>query len=178
MIQKPPEPPSPNGESTRDGRGRFAKGNPGGPGNPLAQHASNMRRAAMDAIGPEHVTAILRKVAKRALEGDLKAARIVLDRVLGRPREEPEEGSPIDMQLPRLGTAMECTEAASTVVSALCRGQMNQGVARVMLEAIQVRARTLETSEFEQRLEQLEQAAQQAEARAENGRNQPDPRFQ
>ena len=105
MTKKPGDSPLPNGETGRDERGRFAKGNPGGPGNPLAQKATEMRQAAMDAIGPEHVGAILRKVARKALEGDLRAARIVLDRVLGRPREEADIAAPIDIKLPDLRTA-------------------------------------------------------------------------
>ena len=144
--------------SGRDPRGRFGPGNPGGPGNPLAQQAANMRQAAMDAIRPEHVAAIMRKVAKKALEGDLKAARIIFDRVLGRPKEEAEDATAIEIEMPELGNAQQCAEAASKVLAALCAGQMRQGVARVLLEAIEARARTLELVELSERVLRIEQA--------------------
>ena len=45
----------------RDVRGRFAQGNRGGPGGPR-RRASELRRAAEDAISPEHIQAMIRKL--------------------------------------------------------------------------------------------------------------------
>lgn len=76
--------PSPNG---RDGLGRFATGNPGGPGNPHAKRVGELRSALMAAVRPGDVTAIVGKLVELAKAGDVRAIREVLDRTLGRPVE-------------------------------------------------------------------------------------------
>ena len=150
-------PPSPNGGSERDDRGRFAKGNPGGPGNPLARQATKFRAAAMGAINPEHVAAIVRKVTKKALEGDLKAARLVLDRVLGRPTEEVEEIGALAVELPGLDTADDCLKGTKAVIDAIVDGRITRDIARLLIDAIDVRTRAIETTELDQRLREIEQ---------------------
>lgn len=80
MIQSP----SPNG---RNGDGRFAKGNPGGPGNPQAKAVARLRSAMLEAIGPEDIAAVARQLVALAKSGNVQAAREVLDRCLGRPLE-------------------------------------------------------------------------------------------
>jgi hypothetical protein len=76
--------PSPNG---RDGRGRFAKGNKGGPGNPYAGRVAELRAALFEAVTPEDIRAIIAVLVTQAKSGDLHAAREVLDRCLGRPAD-------------------------------------------------------------------------------------------
>jgi hypothetical protein len=44
--------PSANGGNGRDANGRWAKGNPGGPGNPLVQQVQRIRSALINAITP------------------------------------------------------------------------------------------------------------------------------
>jgi hypothetical protein len=65
--------------------GRFAKGNPGGPGNPFARQVAALREAALAAITPEDVHAILAKMAELALAGDVQAAKLVLAYAVGKP---------------------------------------------------------------------------------------------
>jgi hypothetical protein len=71
--------------AARDPDGRFAKGNPGGPGNPFARQVAELRQAALAAVTPETVHAILAKMAERALAGDVQAAKLVLAYAVGRP---------------------------------------------------------------------------------------------
>ena len=42
--------PSPNGSNRRDSRGRFTRGNPGGPGNPFSRQLTAFRRAVCAAV--------------------------------------------------------------------------------------------------------------------------------
>lgn len=72
------------GKTGRDSKGRFIKGNPGGPGRPPAASAHEHRRAMLAAVGPDVVARVMRKLAAQALEGDVAAARLLPDRVLGR----------------------------------------------------------------------------------------------
>jgi len=77
--------PSPNGSNGRDGRGRFAPGNAGGPGNPFAGRVARLRSLLLDAISEDELRAIVEAVAKKAKGGDLTAAKMVLDYCVGKP---------------------------------------------------------------------------------------------
>src|SRR4029453_10244993 len=77
--------PSANGENGRDEQGRFVRGNRGGPGNPMAARIFSFRQACMDAISPAELQRVLRKLLAMARRGDVSAARVLLERVLGRP---------------------------------------------------------------------------------------------
>ncbi len=77
-------PPSANGTKRGRGRdGRFVQGNPGGPGNPFAGKVARLREAGWKAIKPAEIKAVYRKLLEMALAGDVPAARLLLDRLLG-----------------------------------------------------------------------------------------------
>ena len=76
--------PSPNG---RDGRGRFAPGWRGGPGNPHAKRVGELRSALLAAVTPEDMATIVGKLVELAKAGDVRAIREVMDRTLGKPIE-------------------------------------------------------------------------------------------
>ena len=82
--------PSPNGDNGRDGHGRFAKGNPGGPGNPFARRTAALRSVMLDTVGEDDLKAIVAKLVEQAKGGDVVAAREVLTRIIGRPTESPD----------------------------------------------------------------------------------------
>lgn len=75
--------PSPNGGNGRGAGGRFAKGNPGGPGNPHARKVAQLRSALLRAVSPDDVQAVARKLVEQAKSGDVQAARVLLDRLFG-----------------------------------------------------------------------------------------------
>jgi hypothetical protein len=70
---------------TRAAGGRFAKGNRGGPGNPFARQTARLRQAALDATSPEDIRDIFDALKKKALEGDVPAAKLVLSYTVGKP---------------------------------------------------------------------------------------------
>jgi hypothetical protein len=77
-------PPSTNGTKRGRGRdGRFVRGNPGGPGNPFAGKVAKLREAGWKAIKPAEIKAVYRKLLEMAMAGDVPAARLLLDRLLG-----------------------------------------------------------------------------------------------
>ncbi len=81
-------PPSPNGANgDRDERGRFAKGNPGGKGNPHARAVGKLRTALLEAVSEEELKTIVKKLVELARQGNVQAAKEVLDRCLGKPVE-------------------------------------------------------------------------------------------
>src|SRR5687768_14507095 len=68
-----------------DARGRFKKGNPGGPGNPYARETALIRQMVHEEADVECLRVILRAIIARAKEGDLAAARFVYTYAYGKP---------------------------------------------------------------------------------------------
>ena len=149
-----------NKHKDRDDRGRFAPGNAGGPGNPSARHATKLRLAAQAAVSPDHMGALMRKVLRMALEGDLQAMRIVFERTLGRPGDSPTAAEPIDIETPRLQTAADCSATVEHIINGVVKGTIDRESAKLMLAAIQTRVKTIEVNELEERLTEMEQALQ------------------
>ena len=143
----------------RDERGRFAVGNPGGPGGPR-RRASELRRAAEDAITPEHVAAMVRKATRMGLEGDLAAMRLVLDRTCGRAADAPVDAEPLGVALPLLRTAEDCDTAIQLLIDGICKGTVDRDMAKLRIDAIQARVKAIELNDLEERLAQLEQTAE------------------
>ena len=77
---------------TREANGRFARGNPGGPGrprNPLSAVAGDL-----DRLGVEVAHELMRNTIERARKGNLKATEMVLQRVWPARRHRPIELDP------------------------------------------------------------------------------------
>jgi hypothetical protein len=82
------ESPSTNGANGgRQDGGRFAKGNPGGPGNPHARRVARLRSALLKAVTPADMKAIVARLVQDARAGNVQAAREVIERSLGKPVE-------------------------------------------------------------------------------------------
>jgi len=78
--------PLPNGSNGgRDRRGRFAKGNSGGPGNPMAAKVGQLRASLLRAVSVADLRAVVKSLVMAAKEGDVHAAKVLLDRLLGPP---------------------------------------------------------------------------------------------
>ena len=74
----------------RDSGGRFAAGNRGGPGNPFARQTAAARKAIADAVTAEQLAAIAAVMVKKALEGDVAAAKLVFAYAAGKPAPAPD----------------------------------------------------------------------------------------
>jgi hypothetical protein len=74
-----------NAQAGRDAKGRFAKGNLGGPGNPHARRVAQYRRAVWHAVTDEDIEAIVRRQVEKAKEGDTAAAKLLLTYTAGKP---------------------------------------------------------------------------------------------
>lgn len=77
--------PSPNGSNGRLANGRFARGNPGGPGNPDMKRAGEIRGMIRGFVTERDLQDIVRALVKQAKTGDLAAIRELLDRIAGKP---------------------------------------------------------------------------------------------
>ena len=118
-----------------------------------------LQRAAEDAVSPDLVNAIVRRAARSALEGNLAATKVVLDRVCGRPTEAQADIASPDIALPRLTTAAACPAAIDVLIAAMTAGTVDLPTAKFLLDAVEQRRKAIETLEHEQRLTELEKAA-------------------
>jgi hypothetical protein len=80
-----PQPEFPATPSGRDGKGRFARGNKYGPGNPFARQTAALRSALLRKLTEEQIEQVADKLIAQALEGDLAAIRLVLLYAIGKP---------------------------------------------------------------------------------------------
>ncbi len=89
MSTLPPTNPAaePSPSSGRGPGGRFAKGNPGGPGNPFARRVAALRSALIQSVQAEDLIAIAKTLIEKARQGDTAAAKLVYQYVLGKPAE-------------------------------------------------------------------------------------------
>src|SRR5262245_48902085 len=71
----------------RDAQGRFTNGNAGGPGNPHARQVAALRQRLLAKVTAEEMDAILDALLQRAREGNVAAAKLILQYTLGRPLE-------------------------------------------------------------------------------------------
>ncbi len=69
----------------RDDRGRFRKGNAGGPGNPNVTRLAQWRGALEAVMTPERLRAVFTRLLDAAEAGEPWAVKETLDRTIGRP---------------------------------------------------------------------------------------------
>ncbi len=89
-CNSPNRPPADRGD--RDSRGRFVRGNRGGPGNPHARRSAALRQAMLEVVTGDDLKAIMRELIERARLGDVAAARLVLAYAVGKPDRAVDPG--------------------------------------------------------------------------------------
>src|SRR5688572_24458942 len=96
-------------------RGRpFPPGNPGRP-----KGTRNRATIAAEALLDGEAEALTRRAIDLALEGDVMALRLCLERIL-----PPRKQRPVTVSLPALYTAADVTRAMATLVSAVAHGAL------------------------------------------------------
>lgn len=74
-------------------RGRFKKGNPGGPGRGKGKRDNSIENALniiREAITEEDLTAVIQRMVKAAKAGNVRAAQLLLAYKAGKPKETVE----------------------------------------------------------------------------------------
>ena len=100
--------------SLHDASGRFAPGNPGGPGNPYAKRVAEIRAALMEAVSDDDLRKIVKALVQKGKSGDVMAAREVLDRLVGRPQTPVELSGDLDQRLHLVATTTDLIEQANS----------------------------------------------------------------
>ena len=110
---------STNGTSGRNSNGQFAKGNPGGPGNPYARRVARLRATLLDAVGENGLADIVQGMITAAKGGDVAAAKLLLSYLLGKPVEsvEPDYVEIHERQLQSKDRALDSDEEIAAMFS-------------------------------------------------------------
>src|SRR5436305_2545478 len=108
-------------ETGRDSKGRFCKGNPGGPGNPFARQVAQLRQVFVDRVDEDKLEALVDMLLEKALAGDVAATKLVLAYPLGRPAPvvEPDELDAQEIELFRREQVSDYPEHLQTLPAAL-----------------------------------------------------------
>ena len=131
----------------RNPDGTFAPGTPGKP-----KGSRHRATQAVQALLDGEAQAITLKAVQMALEGDGAALRLCLERIV-----PPRRDAPISFSLPPMATASDAATAAASVLAAVADGEMTPTEGAHVMALIETYRRTLETTEIEKRLKDLEE---------------------
>jgi hypothetical protein len=75
---------TPPADTGRDANGRFAKGNPGGPGNPYYRRQAHFKRVLLEAITEDDVRSVVQVLLGLARGGNLAAIKLYFEYAAGK----------------------------------------------------------------------------------------------
>ena len=132
-----------NGRNTA---GQFATGNAGRP-----KGSRSKVTLAIESLLQGQAEALTQTAVTKALDGDIVALRLCLERIAPAPKDQP-----VSFSLPKMHNAMDASEAAGSVLTAVGEGELTPIEATRVMGLIDSYRRTLELTEIEQRLQALE----------------------
>lgn len=137
-----------NGETTdaRNANGTFAAGNRGKP-----KGSRHKATQAIEAMLEGQQEALTQTAISKALEGDVTALRLCLDRIAPARKD-----APISFDLPSIETADDAANAARAILRAVSEGDVTPMEAATVMAVVEQFRRTLETTEMEARIAALE----------------------
>ena len=134
--------------------GRFAPGVSGNPAGKPAGARHKVTRAIEALLDGEH-EALTRKAIEKALEGDMVALRLCLDRLA-----PPRKDAPISIHLPAVRSAVDAVEASAAVLAAVAAGEITPDEAGRLMALLTAHKGIVETGNLEQRISALEAAGE------------------
>jgi hypothetical protein len=132
-----------NGRNTA---GQFAAGNTGRP-----KGSRNKATIVIESLLKGQAEALTQTPVTKALEGDSVALRLCLERIAPAPKDQP-----VSFSLPKMHSALDASEAAGSVLTAVSEGELTPIEATRIMGLIDGYRRTLELTEIEERLRALE----------------------
>jgi hypothetical protein len=136
----------------RGPRGRFRKGRSGNPaGRPSG--ARNKATLTAELLLDGEAEALTRKAVELALGGEPRALCLCLDRIIP-PRRERS----VKLGLPPVRGVADLGGAMAAITTAAARGAITPGEAAELARVVEIFVRAVETSDFDRRLRQLEDA--------------------
>jgi len=137
---------------SREADGRFRKGRSGNPkGRPMG--ARNKATEAAELVLDGEAEALTRKAVELALEGEASALRLCLERIIPPRRERP-----VKLTVPSVRGAADLADTMAAITTAATQGTITPGQAAELARVVEIFVRAVETSDFERRLRELEEA--------------------
>ncbi|UWR32231.1 hypothetical protein K3759_09645 [Sulfitobacter sp. W027] len=130
----------------RNADGTFAPGNPGKP-----KGSRHRATQAIEAMLEGQQEALTQAAIDKALEGDVTALRLCLDRIAPARKD-----APVSFALPEIETAEDAAKAARAILKAIADGDVTPLEAATVMAVVEQFRRTLETTEIERRITALE----------------------
>ena len=148
----------------RDAKGRFLKGRSGNPegrfregrsGNPRGRPvgARNKATQAAELLLDGEAAALTRRAVELALAGDGMALRLCLERII-----PPRRGRPVQLGVPPVSGAGDLGGTMAAITTAATSGAITPGEATELARVVEIYVRAIETSDFERRLREPEEA--------------------
>ncbi len=131
---------------------RFKRGQSGNPaGKPKGTR--NKATLAVEALLGDEAESLTRKAVELALEGDVTALRLCLERLCPPRKERPLEAGAV--RLPKL-TAENLAEASAVIVRAVAGGRLAPGEGEARAKMLEAHRKNLELTDLEIRLAKIE----------------------
>jgi hypothetical protein len=127
----------------------FEPGNKIGRGRPKGSR--NKNRLMLEGLLMERAVALINKCMLMAMQGDLQAMRMWMDRVLPVRRD-----GYVQLPLPSTKLITDVSEAGRRVVKAMASGKITPDEAEKMSNTLESRRRVMETEDLLARVEKLE----------------------
>lgn len=129
---------------------------PGQSGNPSGRPAGSRNKAtiACEELLEGEAEALTRKCIEKAKEGDMQALRLCMDRIC-----PPRKDSPVAFEVPPMKDAGDAVEVMGAVFTALANGEITPNEAQAVAGVVETYRRTIETSELENRIAELERVS-------------------
>jgi hypothetical protein len=128
---------------------------PGQSGNPKGRPKGSKHKAtlAAQALLDGEAEGLTRKAIELALDGDLMALRLCLERLV-----PPRKDGPVNIKLPAMKTAGDAVKVSGAIIGAVGRGDLTPSEGEALARMVETHRRTLELEEIEKRLTALEQS--------------------
>jgi len=128
---------------------------PGRSGNPNGRPAGSRNKAtlAIEGLFEGEAETLARKVVELAKLGDLQALRLCMDRLA-----PPRKDNPVAFDLPEMKSVSDAVLAMGALVKAVAEGDLTPTEAAELTRMVQAFAKIIESAEFEDRIQKLEEA--------------------
>ena len=130
----------------RNTAGKFSAGNSGRP-----RGSRNKATLAIESLLGGQAEALTQTAVSKALEGDSVALRLCMERIAPAPKDNP-----VSFALPQMNNALDASQAAGSVLTAVSEGKITPIEATRVMGLIDSYRRTLELADIETRIAALE----------------------
>ena len=118
-----------------------------------AGSSRNGTPAKVDLMLEREAERIILKLVEKALDGDMVALRLCVERLL-----PPRRDRPVAFDLPAMQNAADALNASSAILTACAAGTLSPGEAAEIMSLVSAHVRMLEMTEIEARLITVEKA--------------------